>query len=93
VTIAAAVSLSGVAGVLVVLAPAGLGVRDGALAAMLAWIMPIETAASVAVAYRAFTVVSDVLLASGAIVAGRLVSWRPGRAPGPAETSPVEQSA
>jgi uncharacterized membrane protein YbhN (UPF0104 family) len=89
-TIAAAVSLSGVAGVLVVLAPAGLGVRDGALAAMLAAIMPIEAAASVAVAYRALNIASDVLLAGIAIVVDRSVAWRL-QPVIRAETSPAEQ--
>jgi len=92
-SIAAAVSLSGVAGVLVVLAPAGLGIRDGALAALLVTVMPLETAASVAVAYRALTVVADLLLASLAIGGDRLFAWRPAALPARQDATSLEQRA
>jgi uncharacterized membrane protein YbhN (UPF0104 family) len=73
--IAAATSLAGVAGVLFVFAPAGFGVRDGVLTALLSTVMPLEAAASVAIAHRALTMASDVILAVLALAADRIRAW------------------
>ncbi len=67
--------------------------RDGALAALLVTIMPLETAASVAIAYRALTVVSDLLLAALAITGDRVVAWTPAALPARADQASVEQRA
>ena len=66
--VAAALSLAGAAAMLVVLAPAGLGVRDGAMTTILASRFAVDAAALVAVLMRAVSVVGDVMLALGALV-------------------------
>jgi glycosyltransferase 2 family protein len=71
-----AFSLAGALGLLIVLAPAGLGIRDGALATLLAVRFTVEAAAVATVLVRAITVVSDVLLASVALLFDRLSGQR-----------------
>jgi len=63
-----AVSLSGVAGLLVVFAPAGLGVRDGALAALLAARVGIEVAATAAILQRLLSVAADIVIVAAALI-------------------------
>jgi glycosyltransferase 2 family protein len=67
-----AFSLAGALGLLIVLAPAGLGVRDGSLATLLAIRFTVEAAAVATVLVRAVTVVSDLLLAAVALAFDRL---------------------
>lgn len=57
-----ALSLAGVLGIIIVVAPAGLGVRDGALTGLLATRFAVESATIAAVLLRTLTVVSDLLL-------------------------------
>lgn len=56
-------ALSGVLGMLGFVVPAGVGIRDGVTAALLATIMPLPAAAAVALLSRFLTVVTDVLVA------------------------------
>jgi uncharacterized membrane protein YbhN (UPF0104 family) len=63
-----AMSLSGVCGILVVFAPAGLGVRDGVLAGLLAARIGVDAAALGAVVLRMLTVVADVALLAAAFM-------------------------
>lgn len=53
--------LAFVAGYLVFIAPAGLGAKEGALAALLSLYLPVSVAAVIAVAARLWTVVAEVL--------------------------------
>jgi len=64
-----ALSLAGVAGILVVLAPAGLGVRDGALTGLLAARFSVEAAAVAAVLVRLLMIVADLALVAVALLA------------------------
>jgi uncharacterized membrane protein YbhN (UPF0104 family) len=57
-----ALSLAGVAGILVVLAPAGLGVREGALTGLLATRFAVDAAALASVLVRAVMIISDLAL-------------------------------
>jgi hypothetical protein len=61
-------TLAGVAGLLVVFAPAGLGVREAVLVAIVASVLTVSIAASVAVIVRLLTVLADVLLFAAAEV-------------------------
>ena len=74
-----ALSLAGVAGILVVLVPAGLGVRDTALTALLASRFTVEVAALAAIMLRLLTIVADLALFALAfiidVVAGTHVAW------------------
>jgi hypothetical protein len=63
-----ALSLAGVAGILVVLAPAGLGVREGALIGLLATRFAVDAAALASVVVRAVMIVSDLALVLLALV-------------------------
>lgn len=54
-------SVAFVAGYLVFVAPAGLGAKEGALAAMLSIYLPVSVAALIAVAARLWAVVAEVL--------------------------------
>jgi hypothetical protein len=63
-----ALSLAGVAGILVVLAPAGLGVREGALSGLLATRFAVDAAALASVVVRAVMIVSDLALVLLALV-------------------------
>lgn len=54
-------SLAFVAGYLVFIAPAGLGAKEGVLAALLSVYLPVSVAAVIAVAARLWTVVAEVL--------------------------------
>lgn len=73
-----ALSLAGVAGILVVLVPAGLGVRDGALTALLASRFTVEVAALAAVMLRLLTVVADLLLFAIAFLIDTVADTRVG---------------
>jgi glycosyltransferase 2 family protein len=64
-------ALAWVAGFLVVVAPAGAGVREAALVLGFAAVLPAGAVLTVAVLSRLLFVVSDVLLAAGFFVAGR----------------------
>lgn len=74
-----ALSLAGVAGILVVLVPAGLGVRDATLTALLASSFTVEVAALAAIMLRLLTVLADLTLFALAfiidVVAGTHVAW------------------
>jgi uncharacterized membrane protein YbhN (UPF0104 family) len=61
-------SLAGVAGMIVVIAPAGLGVRDGVLVTLLSARIPLEFAALAAVFLRALSLVADLALAGAALI-------------------------
>ncbi len=94
----AALSLAGAAAMLVVLAPAGLGVRDGAMTTLLSSRFTFEAAALVTVLVRAITAVSDIMLALGAlvydVVAGKRVLARAlGREETPVRAVPSPQLA
>jgi hypothetical protein len=65
---AGALSLAGVLGIIIVLAPAGLGVRDGALTGLLTARFAVESATLAAVLLRTLTVISDLLLCATALV-------------------------
>ncbi len=96
-----ALSLAGVAGILVVLVPAGLGVRDGALTALLASRFTVEVAALAAIMLRLLMVIADLALFVLAfiidVVAGTHVAWHAVRTkaalqtvpPSPASAPPV----
>jgi len=62
---AGAFALAGVVGLISVFAPAGLGVREGVLVAILQTTMPLELAIFVSVAARAWATVIDVVLVGG----------------------------
>jgi len=96
--VAAASSVAGVAGMVVVLAPAGLGVRDGAMAALLASRFVVQTATLAAVALRLLTVIADLVLTAVALLVDvalrKHVLWRALRgdlrpAPSRAQDPPV----
>ncbi|MEX2225013.1 MAG: lysylphosphatidylglycerol synthase domain-containing protein [Dehalococcoidia bacterium] len=88
-----ALSLAGVAGIIVVLAPAGFGVRDGVLTALLSTRFAVEFAVLGAVLVRAVTIVADItlvaialaadLLSGAGVITGAFRRDRP--APGPAK--------
>ncbi|MEX2245465.1 MAG: lysylphosphatidylglycerol synthase domain-containing protein [Dehalococcoidia bacterium] len=63
-----ALSVAGVAGMLALFAPAGIGVREGALASLLSLHFPVETAALAAVLFRGVSVLADVMLLAAAFV-------------------------
>lgn len=65
--ITGALSLAGIAGVVVAVAPAGLGVRDGVLAALLTTRFVADAAALSAVMLRVLTVVADLVLVVAAM--------------------------
>ena len=71
-----ALSLAGAAGMFVVLVPAGLGVRDGALTALLASKYTVEAAALASVTFRLCTVVADLALFAIALIIDLLAGWR-----------------
>ena len=71
-----ALSLAGVAGILVILLPAGFGVRDGALTALLTSRYAVETAASAAIVLRLLTVVADLALFATAFCIDLAAGWR-----------------
>jgi hypothetical protein len=71
-----ALSLAGAAGMFVVLVPAGLGVRDGALTALLASRFTVEAAALASVMFRLCTVVADLTLFAAAFVVDLAAGWR-----------------
>jgi hypothetical protein len=86
--VSGALSLGGVAGMFAVFAPAGLGVREGAVASALSLRFSLETAALAALLLRGISVLVDVTLFGAAVaydtlrrdpLAGRVL----GRAPGP----------
>lgn len=64
-------SLAWVAGFLVIVAPAGAGVREAALVLGFAAVLPAGAVLAIAVLSRVVLVVADVLLAAGLFVAGR----------------------
>jgi hypothetical protein len=59
--LAASFALSFVAGYLVLIAPAGLGAKEGALALLLSTVMPFGVAAAVSIGARLWTVAGEVL--------------------------------
>jgi hypothetical protein len=67
-------SLAWVAGFLVLVAPAGAGIREAALVLGFATVLPGGAVLTVAVLSRVLFVLADLLLAGGLIVAGRLVA-------------------
>lgn len=71
--------LAWVAGFLVVIAPAGAGVREAALVLGFAAVLPAATVLAIALVSRVLLVVADVLLAGGAALAGARA--RPDRPP------------
>lgn len=76
-------ALAFVAGYLFFIAPAGLGAKDGVLAALLATWVPVSVAALLAVAARVWTIASEVIPA--VVLAPRR---GPGHAPVPPDESP-----
>ena len=60
-----AFTLAGVIGMISLFAPAGLGVREGVLVAVLQFTMPVEVAILVALAARGWATVIDLLLVGG----------------------------
>ncbi|HEX5479980.1 MAG TPA: lysylphosphatidylglycerol synthase domain-containing protein [Dehalococcoidia bacterium] len=88
--VTAAQSLAGVAGLLVVIAPAGFGVRDGALAALLATRVAVGAAALAAIVMRLVSICADVILVTAALAfdwatGGQVVrGFLRGRTPAPA---------
>ena len=64
-------ALSAAFGMISVIFPAGVGVRDGVLALILATVMPLAAAAAVAVVIRFLTILIDVLVAGAGWVWGR----------------------
>jgi uncharacterized membrane protein YbhN (UPF0104 family) len=70
-------ALAWVAGFLVVVAPAGAGVREAALVLGFAAVLPAGAVLTVAVLSRVLFVLSDVLLAAGFFLAGRASAARP----------------
>lgn len=71
-----ALSLAGVTGILVILLPAGLGVRDGVLAALLTSRFTVETAALAAIVMRLVTVFADLALFATALCVDLAAGWR-----------------
>jgi len=69
-----ALALAGVAGMLVVVAPAGFGVRDGVLTALLATRVAVDGAASGAVLMRVVTLFADLALVLLALAFDALTS-------------------
>lgn len=64
-------ALSGTFGMISVIFPAGVGVRDGMLALILATVMPFAAAAAAAVVMRFLTILVDVLVAGAGWTWGR----------------------
>lgn len=64
-------ALSATFGMISVIFPAGVGVRDGVLALILATVMPLAAAAAVAVVMRFLTILVDVLVAAAGWTWGR----------------------
>jgi len=64
-------ALSATFGMISVIFPAGVGVRDGVLALILATVMPLAAAAAVAVVIRFLTILVDVLVAAAGWTWGR----------------------
>ena len=62
-----AFTLAGVIGMISLFAPAGLGVREGVLVAVLQFTLPVEVAILVALAARVWTTVIDLLLVGGCL--------------------------
>ena len=62
-----AYTLAGVIGMISLFAPAGLGVREGVLVAVLQFTLPVEVAILVALAARVWTTVIDLLLVGGCL--------------------------
>lgn len=69
--VAAAYVIAGLVGFLALFAPSGIGVREGVLIAGLAQVMPLDSAAVVAVLARLVSTVGEVLLAVGAAALSR----------------------
>jgi hypothetical protein len=72
-----AFSLAWVAGFMVVVAPAGAGVREGALVLGFAGLLPAGAVLTIALLSRLLFVVADVLLAAVTVVASRATDGRP----------------
>jgi uncharacterized membrane protein YbhN (UPF0104 family) len=72
----AAVNLAGVLGMLAVVVPAGLGVREGVLIGFLAAVMPLEAAALAAVGYRLFLTAGELAYAGAVELASRRAAFR-----------------
>lgn len=70
-----AYNLAAVIGVLAIFTPAGLGVREAVLTAMIAPTLTVPTAASAAILLRALTIVSDFLFFA---IVELTTSWRQG---------------
>ena len=66
--LAGAYTLAGIAGMLSLFAPAGLGVREGFLVALLQFTMPLELAILIALITRAWATVLDLLALAGCFV-------------------------
>ncbi len=84
-----ALSVSGVLGIVLFVAPAGLGVRDGALTTLLAPRVALESAALAAVLLRVATIVADALLVGAALAWDRT----PGHRSASRNTAPAGVSA
>ena len=62
--VTAAYALAGTAGILVIVAPSGIGVREGVLIGALSGVMPVKTATMVAIMARLVAVATELLLAA-----------------------------
>ncbi|WP_428965090.1 lysylphosphatidylglycerol synthase domain-containing protein [Micromonospora fluostatini] len=71
-----AFALAGVLGVLAVVVPDGLGVRETVLSGALALVLPVPSAVAVAVASRLVTTVGEVVLGGAALAAVEVVHRR-----------------
>jgi glycosyltransferase 2 family protein len=69
--VAGALALANIAGIAAVFAPAGLGVREAVLAAVLAVSVDYDQALSVAVVLRVITLFADALFAVGGWITGK----------------------
>lgn len=62
-----AFTLSGVVGMIVVIMPAGIGVREGVIVGLLQFTMPVELAVLVSLVARVWSTVVDLLLVGGCL--------------------------
>lgn len=74
-------ALATVAGLVVLVAPDGIGVREGVLALALATVLPLPLAGTVVLASRIVSVLSDVVVGAGGLLLAEYLHRRRRRAP------------
>jgi len=85
--VAGAFSLASLGGILMVLAPSGLGVREGILAVLLAQVAPSSVAVVLSLAARLWFTAGECVIIAAVFIAGRI---NPGSVPRPPDIPPQQ---